>query len=115
MFIALVIAVILILLGLALFFLLRDALLSNLEDTARNRALGAAETIGSGEYLDEDDVEQLTLEGTFVIVRDGDGRVLDQTENLPADSGDGDPVWQKALDSGEAVSGTAELSREAPA
>ncbi len=42
MFIALVIGAILLLQGIALFFLLREALLSNVEDTARDRASSAA-------------------------------------------------------------------------
>jgi two-component system OmpR family sensor kinase len=115
LFIALVIGVILLLLGLALFFLLRDALLSNVEDTAQSRALSAARTIESGEDLDEEDIEQLTLDGTFVIVRDGSGEILGQTINLPSDEEeDSDPVWRRVTDSGDAASGTAELSREAP-
>jgi two-component system OmpR family sensor kinase len=114
LFIALVIGVILLLLGLALFFLLRDALLSNVEDTAQSRALSAAWTIGSGEDLEEEEIEQLTLDGTFVIVRDGSGKILNQTVNLPTDAETSDTVWRSAVDSGDAASGTAELSRESP-
>ena len=113
LFIALVIGVILLLLGLALFFLLRDALLSNVEETARATALSAAQTIES-EDLDEEDIEELTIEGVFVIVRDGSGRILSQTANLSASGETNDPVWQRALDSEETASGTVELSQEAP-
>ena len=51
---ALVIGGILLALGCALFFLLRQTLLSSVEDTARNRALAAAKEIDSGEGLDEE-------------------------------------------------------------
>ncbi|MBA4116495.1 MAG: HAMP domain-containing histidine kinase [Rubrobacter sp.] len=114
LFIALVIGAILLLLGLALFFLNRSALLSGIEDTARSRATAAAGTIEAEEDLDDEDIEQLTLDGAFVIVRDGSGDILTQTVNLPADREANDAVWQRALDSGEAASGTAELSRESP-
>lgn len=114
LFIALVIGVILLLLGLALFFLLRDTLLSNVEDTTQSRALSTAQTIGSGDNLDEEDIEQLALDGVFVIIRDGSGKILNQTINLSTGEEASDPVWQRALDSGEAASGMAELSREAP-
>ena len=108
LFIALAIGVVLLVLGVALYFLLRDALLSNVEDTVRGRAVNAARSIRSGEDLEREDIEEFTLDGVFVIVRDGEGRVLTETVNLP--SGDGDPVWREALDSGEPASGTAELS-----
>jgi two-component system, OmpR family, sensor kinase len=114
LFIALVIGTILLLLGFALFFLNRSALLSGIEDTVRSRATAAARTIEAGEDLDDEDIEQLTLDGAFVIVRDGSGDILTQTVNLPPDREASDPVWQRALDSGEAASGTAELSRESP-
>jgi signal transduction histidine kinase len=114
LFIALAIGAILLILGVALFFLLRDALLSNVEDTARGRAVKAARSIRSGETLDGDDVEELTLDGVFVIVRDGEGRVLTETVDLPTNGGVGDTIWRRALDSGEPASGTAEFSGEEP-
>ena len=114
LFIALVIGVILLLLGLALFLLLREALLSNAKDTVRSRASSAAQTIESGENLSEEDLEQLTLNGVFVIVRDTNGEALKRTIKLPTAGEVGDPVGQRALDSGDAASGTAELSRESP-
>jgi two-component system OmpR family sensor kinase len=113
LFIALVIGAILLVLGLALYFLSRSALLANVEDTTRSRAISAADTIESGELLSGDDVEQLTLDGVSVIVRDGSGDVL-QTANFPAEGGARDAVWRKALGSGEAVSGTAVLSGDDP-
>ena len=51
LFIALVIGAILIVLGFALYFLSRSALLANVEDTTRSRAISAANTIESGELL----------------------------------------------------------------
>jgi two-component system, OmpR family, sensor kinase len=114
LFNVLAIGVILLLLGLVLFVLLRAALLSNVEDTVRSRAVAAARTIESGEPLSPDDIEQLTLDGVFVIVRDGQGHVLNETVNLVADGEAKDPVWRAALRAGEPVSGTAELSNQAP-
>jgi two-component system, OmpR family, sensor kinase len=113
LFIALVIGAILLVLGLALYFLSRSALLANVEDTTRSRAISAADTIESGEPLSDDDVEQLTLDGVSVIVRDGSGDIL-QTANFPTEGGANDPVWRKALGSGETVSGTAVLSGDDP-
>ncbi len=114
LFNALAIGAILLLLGLALFFLLRAALLADVEDTARGRALGAARTIGAGDDLTDDDIEKLTLDGVFVIVRDREGKVLNQTVNLTAKEEARDLAWRKALTSGKPASGTAELSRQAP-
>ncbi|MEJ7871075.1 MAG: HAMP domain-containing sensor histidine kinase [Rubrobacteraceae bacterium] len=111
-FIALVIGVILLLLGVALFFLNRNATMSGIEDTARTRAITAAQAIDSGEDLsnDEEDIEQLTLDGVFVIVRDGGGNVLTETVNLPANAEASDTAWRRALDAGEGVSGTVDFS-----
>ena len=111
---ALAIGAILLLLGFALFFLLREALLANVESTARDRAQSAAKTIQSGDALSPDDVEQLTLDGVFVIVRNRQGRVLDHTVNLGAGEKARDSIWRKALSSKKAASGTADLSNGAP-
>jgi two-component system, OmpR family, sensor kinase len=110
LFIALAIGAILLVLGVALYFLLRDALLSNVEVTVRGRASNAAKSIRSGEELEREDIEELTLDGVFVIVRDGEGGVLTETVDLPSEGGAVDPVWREALDTGEPASGTAELS-----
>ena len=91
LFIALAIGAILLVLGIALYFLLRDALLSNVEDTVRGRAVNAARSIRSGEDLEREDIEEFTLDGVFVIVRDAEGRVLTETIDLPSEGGD--PVW----------------------
>jgi len=114
LFNALAIGVILLLLGTGLFFLLREALLSSVEDTVQSRAVAAARTIGSGEALSSDDIEQLTLDGVFVVVRDGQGNILNETINLNTQNGGQDPMWREALRSGEPASGTADLSEESP-
>ena len=49
LFIALVIGAILLLLGIALYFMNRSALLANIEDTARSRATAAARTLENPE------------------------------------------------------------------
>ena len=112
-FIALVIGAILLLLGVALFFLNRSAMLSGIEDTAQSRAIAAAEAINSGEDLRNDDIEQLlTLDGVFVILRDGSGNVLTETVKLPADAEASDTAWRRALDSGDDASGTVDFFGE---
>ena len=116
LFNALIIGAILLALGLFLFLLLREALLSDVEDTVRSRAVAAARALESGEDLlnDEDDVEQLTADGVFLIVRDARGKVLDQTANPSAGEEPDDPVWERALASGDPVGGSAELSSQEP-
>jgi two-component system, OmpR family, sensor kinase len=83
LFIALAIGAILPILGVALFFLLRGALLSNVENTTRQRAENAAGSIREGAPLDREDIEDLSLDGVFVIARDERGRVLTKTVDLP--------------------------------
>ena len=115
LFNALIISAILLALGLSLFVLLREALLSGIEDTTRSRAVTAARALESGEDpLKDDDVKQLTADGVFLVVRDAAGEILDQTANLSPKQETRDPVWQRALASGDAEGGTAELSREDP-
>jgi two-component system, OmpR family, sensor kinase len=112
LFIALVIGAILLVLGLTLFFLLRGALLSGVEETVRNRAVTAARDVESGEDLDEEDAAEFTLDGVFVVVRDGRGRVFDQTVDLRSGEEMEDPIWRRALESGRPEGGAAELSPE---
>lgn len=109
LFNALVMGAILLVLGLSLFFLLRDALLSGVEDAARNRAVAVAREVEAGEDLDAGDAEELTLDGVFVVVRDEEGRVLFSTVDLERGT---DPIWKQALGSGRPEGGAAELSRE---
>ena len=113
LYIALVIGAILLTLGLALYFLSRNVLLSGVEDTARSRATAAASTIESGEGLSQAYVEQLSLDGVVVIVRDGDGGVL-QRVNLPASGRIDSTVWRESIRTGSPASGTAMLSGDDP-
>ena len=105
LFIALVIGAILLLLGVALYLLSRGALYTNIEDTARSRAEAAARTVEAGEDLDGDDIEEFTLDGVFVAVRDGTGAVLSEMSLPPGDAA----VWRRTISSGEAASGMARL------
>jgi two-component system, OmpR family, sensor kinase len=114
LFNALIIGVILLALGLSLFLLLRQALLSGVEDTVRTRAFAAARALESGEDPLRDDAEQLTADGVFLVVRDTGGRILDRTANFSTGEESSDPVWERALASGKPVGGTAELSSEEP-
>ncbi len=119
---ALAIGAILLLLGVGLFFLLRESLLSGVEGTVENRARVAARELevdggsdGTPEVkLEGDAAEQLSLDGVFIVVRNREGRVLYESVNLPADAAKQDSVWRDAVRSGESASGTAQLSREAP-
>ena len=112
LFNALTIGAILLALGLSLFLLLRGAMISDLEDTVRNRAVAAARVLESGEDLGEDDSQQLTAVGVFLVVRDARGRVLDRTANFSAREEASDPVWERALASGNPQGGVAELTSE---
>ena len=115
LFNALIIGAILLALGLSLYLMLREVLLSGVEDTVRSRALAAARAVESGEDpLSDDDVGQLTADGVFLTVRDDRGRVLDETTDFSTDEEASDNVWERALTSGNPVGGTAEISSEAP-
>ncbi len=96
----------------SLFFLLREALLSGVKDAAESRAVEIARDVEKEpgeEMLDEEEAEELALQEIFALVRDADGRVLDQTAELESDEGENDPVWREALDSGQPTGGAAEL------
>ena len=115
LFNALIIGAILLALGLSLYLLLREALLSGAEDTVSSRAVAAARALESGEDpLKDDDVEQLTADGVFIIVRDARGRVLDRTTDFSTEEEPRDPVWERALASGNPEGGPAELSSQEP-
>ncbi len=109
LFNALVIGAILLALALSLFLLLRDALLSNVEGTVRSQAVAAAKALESGNALLGDDAKPLTTDEVFLIVRDARGEILDQTPNLSVSEGARDPVWRRALASGDSEDGTAKL------
>ncbi len=76
--------------------------------------MNAARSIRLREDPTGDDIDELTLDGVFVIVRDAEGRILADTMNLPADGGAEDPVWRRALVSGEPASGTVQFSGDEP-
>lgn len=123
---ALVIGAILILLGLGLLFLLRETLLSDLEETTDSRAEAASELIEDDEVLEEDDdspgvltldedeEERLTVDDVFIVVRDDSGNIVARSENFTVASNPSDGVWRSALDSGEPASGDTSLTEESP-
>jgi two-component system, OmpR family, sensor kinase len=120
---ALVIGGILLALGLALFYLQRQSLLSSVEDTARSRALAVARSIAAGEGLEEDEgrlvldddlVDGITVDGVYIIVRDRRGSIIAQTVDLPANREARDEVWRVALETGKSAHGTVELLEEGP-
>jgi two-component system, OmpR family, sensor kinase len=107
---ALVIGGILLALGCALFFLLRQTLLFSVEDTARNRARAAAEEINRGEGLDEENgrleldgglKRGLTHDGVFIVVRNGRGDIMDKTVNLSNNGEAHDELWRRVLKTGK--------------
>jgi signal transduction histidine kinase len=107
---ALVIATILTLLGVSVFLLVRDALLSGVEYTVRERAASVARTIETGQTLSASDVDRLTLEGVFVVVRDGDGEILARTVRSGPAGDSGERLWRGAVVGGEPVEGRLEVS-----
>ena len=111
---ALVIGAVLLALGLALYLLLRGALLSGIEEDTRDRALAAAQAVESGERLEPDEAERLSLGGVFVVVRDDQGQILDQTVSSVPHQEIRDPIWSQALETGQPVGGTATYSPSAP-
>lgn len=114
-FIALSIGAVLVVLGLSLFLLLRDAALSDVEDTVQERALAAAQTVESGGELATDEAEWSSLGGEFVIVRDGRGGILDPSflQSVPQEEIN-DPFWEEALETGSPAGGEADYSRNPP-
>ena len=116
LFIALAIGAILLVLGVALFFLLREALLFERRGTPPEKGpCRLPHTIEEDDSLEQEDVSEYTLDGVFVIVRDGKGDVLyPETVNLPSGGAAKDPVWQEALNTGEPASDTVEFSGDEP-
>jgi two-component system OmpR family sensor kinase len=112
LFNALVIGAILLALGFSLYLLLREALLSNVEDTARGRAVAAANVLESGGDILGEDAEHLTADGVFLVARDARGEIIDHTPNLSILKKAQDPVWERAFASGDPEGGTARLSSE---
>ena len=115
LFIALAIGAILLVLGVALFILLSEAQVSTVEDTAERRAAEAADIVRSGRTLRADDVKDLTLDGVFVIIRNGEGKVLYDPLKLAEGGAKDRVVWEKALDRGKPASGEIRFSgRDSP-
>ena len=115
LFNALAMGIILLAVGLALFFFVREALLSRVEDTVSSRARTAAQAVDSGESLDQSEMDRLALDGVFVIVRDGDGQVLSESVDLPTQVGDLDNVWSQALGNNQGTGGTIQIAEDQPA
>jgi two-component system OmpR family sensor kinase len=116
------IGVILVLLGTGMFLVLRETLLSNVENTLQSQAESAARDLevyesssGAPEVgLEEEVAEQLSLNGVYVLVRAHDGRVLYRSVSLPAAVESRDTLWREVVRTGEPASDTAPLSLEAP-
>ena len=114
LFNALVMGAILLALGLSLFFLVRGALLSGVEDDAKSRAVTIARDVEeepTDDWFDEDDVEALAVTGVVAVVRDAEGRILARTVESGGDDGASEPIWSEALESGQPAGGSAGLSR----
>jgi two-component system, OmpR family, sensor kinase len=115
LFIALAIGAILLVLGVALFFSLRDALRSNVEDTVEKRAEYAAMTIMDENRLEPEDVSEYKLDGVIVIVRNEKGDVLyPRKDPFPPGTLAKDRVWLEALRDDNPAEGKAEISSDDP-
>jgi two-component system OmpR family sensor kinase len=120
---ALVIGGILLALGCALYFLLRETLLSSVADTARKGADVAATEIDRGEGLDEEDgrleldggLERgLTHDGVFIVVRNGRGNIITKTVNLPNNWEVHDELWSRVIKTGKPAYDTVTFGEEGP-
>ena len=58
--------------------------------------------------MSKSDVERLTLEGVFVTIRDGEGRVLFKTVDLTPEVGTDGPFWRRAIEGKEPAGGAVE-------
>jgi len=116
LFNALFIGLILVALGLALFLLLRNAVLSEVEDSVSARAIAAARIVERKGELDKADAEQIALGEEFVVVRDGQGQILDAPWWLSAEHQEEteNSLWAQALKTGQSVGDTADYSRDPP-
>ena len=101
LFNALAIGLILLALGIVLYFLLQNAMFRDLEYGVQDRARETARAIESGDNIGRDDADRITLDGVFVNVRDGQGRVLTRTVGLPTGGEEGEESWRRALRTGE--------------
>jgi two-component system OmpR family sensor kinase len=123
---------ILLLLGAAVYLLVRQVLLFGVEEQVQGRAASAARTIEAGGTPSRAEAERLTLEGVFVVVRDeGGGIVASTVESERRELGEGetgeehaeedgesgadgvdDPIWRRALESGRPAGGVVDLRSE---
>ena len=110
LFNALTIGAILASMCLALFLLLSEVLLDGIEKTTESRALSTARIVEAGRPLSPDYLEQLGFEDVFVVVRDGEGKVLYETADVPSQEMQRSPPWERALESGRSASGEVERS-----
>lgn len=121
LFNALAIGAILVALGFALFFLLRGALLSDIRQTVESQAEAAVPEVedqeDARELASEDEAGELTRDGVFLVVRDREGDILVRRTDLAGGLGGkaaSDPLFRRALQAGEPVSGTVQPSGRAP-
>lgn len=112
---ALSIGLILAVLGFAMFLLLREAAFTEVEESVRDRALSAARTVESVGELPGGEAERLSLGDEFVVVRDGQGRILDPSWlRSVSEKRIEDPLWKQALKTGRPIGGEADYSPAAP-
>src|SRR5919107_1545501 len=94
-------------------YLRRKVLLSGVEATARSRATDAASTIESGKKLNDAYVEQLTLDGVVLLVRDDRGGLV-RKENLPENGKIENTIWRRTVRSGKPASGMTTIHGDDP-
>ncbi len=111
------IGAILLVFGVALFFVIRSALLYEVRQDIRGHARDVAQSVQSGESLNRAEAQRLTLDGVFVIVRDAEGNVIYRTVNLEETAYEGgrSPLWRKALAADGPVGGIVEPPGRDPA
>jgi two-component system OmpR family sensor kinase len=121
---ALVIGVILLALGCALFFLLRKELFSSVKDTTRNQAHAAAKQIDSGEGLDDEKgglvldeglKQGLTHDDVFIVVRNGRGNIITQALKPSNNRKVHDELWRRVLKTGKPENDTFTFREEGKA
>ena len=110
------IGAILLVFGVALFFVIRSALLYEIRQDIRNHARNTASMVQSGESLSRSEAQKLALDGVFVVVRDAEGKVIYQTVNPETAiyNGDLDTLWRTALRDGRPAGGVVEAPGRDP-
>jgi two-component system OmpR family sensor kinase len=107
---------ILLIFGLALFFVIRSSLLYEVRQDVRGHAEEVASGVRSGEGLSRAETRSSTLDGVFVIVRDEEGEVIYQNIDLKNDvyGGESGKLWREALTKDRPVGGVVEAPGEDP-